>query len=312
MRIVQSKAIDVTDWRRDDEAYPEGARDKTLIYCSSSSSHSFLRSNHPYLFKRSSNRYSEQFWVEIFAYHLGMEMQIPVPPAFAAYDNKRNQSGALIEWFLDPLRDEIYISGGDCCQQYLPHFDRKKGTQHNFQTVSQIFGGLDKGDSNLNGYWKNYWAKILTFDALIGNTDRHQDNWGIIITPSRLTMRIAPAFDNGTAMGHEIFPNKFSHYENDQYIKKYVSKGWHHMKWSIEDAFPMGHLKMLQTFAGHYPETHQVMVNCLRSVNYDTFKNILGNLTALETPVQLTTERANFMLKLLQFRHQYLLHGLEK
>jgi hypothetical protein len=57
-----------------------------------------------------------------------------------------------------------------------------------------------------------FWAKALTFDALIGNTDRHQDNWGIIITrqteaPNKIKkMRISPVFDNGTSMGHEISP----------------------------------------------------------------------------------------------------------
>jgi hypothetical protein len=242
-------------------------------------------------------------------------MGVPVPPAFAAYDSKRNQSGTLIEWFLNPiplLGDEIYTPGGDYCQQYIESFDRKKGKQHNFETIAQIFNELDSLD------WKNDWAKILLFDALIGNTDRHQDNWGIIVTPqqgnlaSNKKMRISPVFDNGTSMGHEISSAKFKNYEDSSNIERYVSKGRHHMKWSINDTMPMEHVNMLKKFTKEYPETHQLMIECLNNINPEDFKSILDMLVAFNVPVRLTAERADFMLRLLQFRYQRLLHELEK
>ncbi|HVY53230.1 MAG TPA: hypothetical protein VHA13_01785, partial [Gammaproteobacteria bacterium] len=72
------QAVDIADWRRDEEfaQYPEGARDKTLVYCPSHAEIPFLP-NHHYLFKRSSKRAPEQFWMEIIAYHLGLQMDIP-------------------------------------------------------------------------------------------------------------------------------------------------------------------------------------------------------------------------------------------
>ncbi len=324
MILVQSidQAIDVSDWRRHEELgeYPEGARDKTLLYCPSSTPGDFLKAGHRYLFKRSSHRYPEQFWAEILAYRLGASMGIAVPPAFVAYDSKRNQSGALIEWFLEqitPLNDENYVPGGDYCQQYILDFDRKKGGQHNFETVSQIFEDLIKKYPYFNENWKNFWAKTFAFDALIGNTDRHQDNWGIILTPFQgdtlqEKIRISPVFDNGTSMGSEITSNKFNFYSSDDNLKRYILKGWHHMKWRLHDRSSAGHLEMLMKFADCYPETRQLMVDYLRKVNNDTFKSTLQVLVEFDVPVRLTPERAAFMLRLLQFRHQYLLHELEK
>src|SRR6266498_2244439 len=106
MEIIQpiDQPVNVTDWLQDEEfaQYPEGARDKTLLYCPNPSPFDFLKADHRYLFKRSSPRYPEQFWTEILAYRLGAHMDIDVPPAFVAYDSKKNQSGALIEWFLNP------------------------------------------------------------------------------------------------------------------------------------------------------------------------------------------------------------------
>lgn len=172
MKIFQptSQPVDVAEWRRDEEyaQYPEGARDKTLVYSPNPRSYDFLKANHRYLFKRSSHRYPEQFWMEILAYRLGTLMGVPVPATFVAYDSKEKQSGALIEWFyLDPISQsrmrsaqsiavaqgikvqkedpikpdnfEDYIPGGDFCQQLIRDFDRRKGAQHNFETVMQIF-----------------------------------------------------------------------------------------------------------------------------------------------------------------------------
>lgn len=321
-----NQPIDVANWRRDEEfaQYPEGARDKTLLYCPIPAPYAFLKVGHRYLFKLSSPRYPEEFWAEIIAYRLGTKMDIDIPPAFVAYDSKTNQSGALIEWFLRPiglLSSEDYIAGGDYCQQYIPNFDRKKGKQHNFETVCQIFEDLCKKYPSFHEDWKKYWAKAFLFDALIGNTDRHQDNWGIIIqnphgilaplNPKNEEIRISPVFDNGTSMGREISQNKFKYYDENDHLMKYISKGWHHMKWNLNGQ-QMGHIKMLQKLIEQYPETRKIMLNCLEKVSGETFKTIFDDLTAFTIPVKLTAERAAFMLKLLQFRHQHLLVELEK
>ena len=168
IKQLANQAVDVSDWIRDEEfaEHPEGARDKALLYCPSSRPFDFLKANRRYLFKLSSHRYPDQFWMEILAYLLGAEMNVLLPPAFVAYDSKKKQSGALIEWFLEKISyttlerlsprdgvdakriifmlDENHIPGGDYCQKYISNFDRKKGKEHNFQTVSQIFEDLNK------------------------------------------------------------------------------------------------------------------------------------------------------------------------
>lgn len=302
------QAIDIADWQRDEELtqYPEGARDKVLLYCPDPAPYGFLKAGHQYFFKLSSSRYPEQFWMEIFAYILSIKMGIEVPPAFVAYDSNKNKSGALIEWFLKST-SEKYIAGGDYCQRYFQNFDRKKGAQHNFEMIVQIFSDLERHDK-LKNDWKVFWAKALVFDALIGNTDRHQDNWGII---KNSEIRIAPVFDNGTSMGHEIFSKNFHLFETSDYIEKYVSKGKHHMKWSVDNN-AQGHCDLLQKLISKYPETRAVVISCLNTVNNETFKNILDNLAQFKVPTQLSMERACFMLKLLKYRHQRLLNKLEK
>jgi hypothetical protein len=321
MQIIQQpdQVIDIAKWQRDEEfaEYPEGARDKTLIYCPKPVPFSFLTAGHRYLFKLSNRRYVEQFWVEIFTYHLGLKMKIPVPPAFVAYDSRQKQAGALIEWFLNKSSHETFIPGGDYCQQYLPDFNRKKGTQHNFKTVSQIFEDINNKYSHSKVNWKNFWAKTFLLDALIGNTDRHQDNWGILESvvyeheQSSEQIRIAPVFDNGTSMAHEIFAEKFHLFNDDKYLERYALKGAHHIRWTLSD-IPCGHVELLNKIIDKYPETRCLMISCLKKVDAKFFENILDSLTKFHVPVMLSKNRAIFMLKLLEFRHQNLLNALEK
>ncbi len=326
MDIIQlsNQPVNITDWFKHEEfsPYPEGARDKTKLYCPTPSPYPFLKAEQQYLFKRSSDKYPEQFWVEILAYRLGSQMTVPVPPAFVAYDCNENQAAALIEWFL--LLGERSTPGGDYCQRYIPDFDRKKGKQHNFETVSYIFNALQVANSTVNIAWKTYWAKAFLFDALIGNTDRHQDNWEVIESSELIDgqisnfkkIRTSPVFDNGTSMGHEIRASDFQKYEDKNILERYVLKGTHHMKWSLSDVScmkrGMQHNEILAKFIELYPEARQIMLDCLYKVNDEFFKKVLGELVEFDVSAKLTTERANFMLKLLTLRHQRLLNQLEK
>ncbi len=305
--------IDVIDWAMVEEyaQYPEGARVKALLLCPESQSFKFLRANHRYLFKQSSHNYPEQYWMEIFAYYLGMAMRVPVPPAFVAYNSSNGKTAALIEWFLFSNTEES-ISGGDFCTRYIPNYDRKKGTQHNFQSVIKIFSDLES-ENNVNLNWIEYWAKTFVFDALIGNTDRHQDNWCVIEDKhnNNKLIRIGPVFDNGTSMGHEILKEDFQKYDDKKVLDRYIAKGWHHMRWAVEEKQPK-HRELLIRFLQAYPEKKSTLLDCLAPINEDLLKSIFINLIKFDVPVQLTADRADFMLKLVARRQLLLIEELDR
>ena len=48
----------------------------------------------------------------------------------------------------------------------------------------------------------DWFAGYLVLDALIGNTDRHQDNWATIRSPAG--ERLSPSFDHASCLGFQV------------------------------------------------------------------------------------------------------------
>ena len=47
----------------------------------------------------------------------------------------------------------------------------------------------------------------LMLDTLVGNTDRHHENWGIVVLPDR-GVHLAPTFDHASSLGCHLLDNK--------------------------------------------------------------------------------------------------------
>jgi hypothetical protein len=232
------------NWEPDPEYdgfFPKGARSKSVFHSSGEVLHDFLIPNYRYLFKESIERHPAQYWSEIVAYRVSQFLDVNVPPAFVATykDNQTGRvvSGALIEWFYDTKNPSFleYKEAGDFLSLMRPGFDRKKGKDHNFQDNVWFLNALSKHDKFImSKHWLAEYLSMFLFDIIIGNTDRHQDNWGVIIEKTdtkKGKVRLSPAYDNGTSLGYEILDDKIPQFiTNAQQRLAYIYRGKHHIK----------------------------------------------------------------------------------
>ncbi len=308
----QGEPVDVGRWQADEEfaVYPEGARDKGLLYSPDPSPHRFLVPNHRYLFKHAFNRYPDQFWAEIIAYRMGCLLGVAVPPAFVAWNSTTGVCGALIEWFLDYPGEpgERYVAGGDIMASMIRGYDRKGGRQHNFEAIERYLTVLERG-GQLGDDWLTWWCDTLLFDALIGNTDRHQDNWGLLWTTDGQA-RMAPVFDNGTSLGHEICPSKMPGFADTLRRDRYIDRGTHHMRWHITDKTRAQHVSLIQRLLEYSPGLREHIKNRLMGFNTETIRGIIIGMTEFEIPIPLSPVRAVFVCRLTEARHQVLINAL--
>lgn len=308
----QVDVIDVAGWCEveGNAPYPEGTREKSLYSCPQPAPCEYLIPNHRYLFKKSNNRYAEQFWVEILAYRIGSILGVSVPRAFAAHNSNTGECAALIEWFYGypDKQPEYFTPGGDILQRVMRNYDRRKGLDHNFETVSRIMNVLTHAGV-LREDWKEYWAKTFMFDSLIGNTDRHQDNWGITWKYDDKDIEVvvlSPAFDNGTSMGHEIASTNLNKFEDPGKLSRYVYRGSHHMKWRQRDTEKIPLSESLRLLSTIYPLTTEAVSLSLAKLTHRQIEDTIMSLTQIHMPVPLTEARAKFMISLLKYRHSLL------
>lgn len=309
--------INVSNWKMDDEfsVYPEGARDKTLFHSPEHSSHRFLVPSHRYLYKLAVRRHPEQFWTEIIAYHVGCLLGIPVPPAFVAFDDNNETCGALIEWFLDyPEQNEkeYFIAGGDIMISFIPSYERKKGQQHHFTIIERYLGTLEKSNDVDMAEWQLFWCDMLLFDALIGNTDRHQDNWGLLwqLLP-KPKVRMAPVFDNGTSLGYEILEKNMADFSTPNRMLNYISKGRHHIRHQLNDEHPAQHIELLVLLANKYPVMAERIRDKLTAFDITALKATIDYCTGFNIRIPLTEKRAAFVCHLIESRYSAIIEKLK-
>ena len=309
---IQLAPVDVCSWEQDAlfGVFPQGARAKLAYLSPEDVTDAFLIPQHRYLFKRSKNSYPDQFWGEVVAYRIGQLVGVDVPPAFAAMDSTTGISAALIEWFYKDGA-ETFSHAGDFLPRIRPGFDRERGADHNLADCQRLLDAWARA-RRLQDDWTVWWGKALVFDALIGNTDRHQDNWGLIFTTDKETKtrlaRLSPYFDNGTSLGHERFTERVAGWGGREF-DMYLSKGKHHVRWAHKDEGSRSHFDLVARFAEKWPTARPAMRDML-SFSDEELHRCAEDLLELKLTVPLSVERLGWMMKLTLLRRQRLIEAL--
>ena len=141
--------------------------------------------NTQYYFKQSLKKdkkdYKYEFWSEIIASEIGLALGFDVLPYHLAI--RGDEAGCLSKSMIVQGKEEL-VEGGKFIQGFDNTFnpdDRALRHQYDFDLV---MGALDA--FGLNKYAKDI-LEILVFDAIIGNSDRHQENWAIITEHTQLS-----------------------------------------------------------------------------------------------------------------------------
>ena len=68
------------------------------------------------------------------------------------------------------------------------------------------------------------FAGYLVLDAIVGNTDRHHENWGLLIRRTGLNfrVRIAPSFDHASSLGRELSDEQRKRRLDEERVEDYT------------------------------------------------------------------------------------------
>ncbi len=152
-------------------------------------------------------------WAEVLAYHLAQLVGVPAPLVeFAERDGAR---GIVCRLMNDPDAEEL-VHGNELLGDATPNYDPTQLREHPLYTVPAVEAVLR--DSlppasppeleSFDGF--DVWAGYLLFDAWIANTDRHHENWGVLVHRRTGAVTLAPSFDHGSSLGFNVMAEQLS------------------------------------------------------------------------------------------------------
>lgn len=164
---------DISEWQRNFHYSTGGTRSKMIVIKPDTYDEYFFKGS-----KETPNgeiRYPTEFWSEIVSSKIGQALGFPMLDYNIAYDERHKQkigclSKSMILSSENKLTEGInYLTGYN--PSYNPETDKSK---YNFQFIKSALQSF-----SLEQYLKNI-IEIIVFDSIVGNSDRHQENWGII------------------------------------------------------------------------------------------------------------------------------------
>ena len=336
--IDLSQVINIDGWEID-STDPGGSRSKKTVFEKGT--------KRLYVFKEPKKRQQAQIWSELIAsYIAGDLLGWPVQQSKIAISN--GKAGNLLEYIYNKKSDG-FMHGEAFCKTIDRTYDVKAGRRHTWQLIKKI-GKKYMIRQSLHEDYFQFWARAIAFDTLISNTDRHAQNWSVIIKdlliafkkpgkidPSKLVMKMAPLYDNAASMGCEYDAKGLEKwFDNDQIkpakVKNYIENGRHHLsnreKWHYfkdiyqaifkvspknkQNRFPFEAL--CQRVLSEQPQT-RAEFEAIAALDLSRLDPILNDIMAMKNlpaEAMLSKKQAKVIMAILQAGQNRVKHSLEK
>lgn len=139
-------------------------------------------------------------WSEVVASQLGRRLGVPVAEVRLA--SRCDDLGVISRSVLAD-ENESLVHGNELLSEAGITTTRKDRLGYTLDAIAEVLGGVEPpaGTVEIGGGFE-WFVGYLVLDALVGNTDRHQDNWAVI--RRRAASRLSPSFDHASCLGFQI------------------------------------------------------------------------------------------------------------
>jgi hypothetical protein len=252
----------------------------------------FSRDAAMWLFKATRPGQGEH-WAEVLA--AGLAEMLGLPHAHYDLARWRDSTGVVTPRFTPEGFDLVH--GNELLAERDPTYPREgaryvRTQEHTINAVRAVIAdqrvslptswtppaGIESAADVFGGY--------LLLDAWIGNTDRHHENWGLVVNISRDERHLAPTFDHASSLGaHESDDQRSRRLESpdpgfrvEAYVQRPRVRSALYAK--VGDARPLGLIEAFAAWAGQ--ARCAPWLDRLDSVTEDAVSGVLGRLPASE------------------------------
>jgi HipA-like C-terminal domain len=218
----------------------------------------FRHNNENWLFKEARINTGED-WSEKLASEIARLLDLSTHHTeLAIWEGKR---GCAVQSFLSS-NASVLVHGNELLGGLISSYDKNKERGQADHTIDNIVSVLERlfDTDKPRRHAAFRMIGYLVFDALVGNTDRHHQNWGVVLTTQEqadkkntFSLELAPTFDHASSLGRELTDEARARRLTDKSIERYSLKARGGIFEGATAARGMSPMALAQTLAVRYP-----------------------------------------------------------
>lgn len=182
---------------------------------------------------------------------------LDIPHARVELATCHGQRGSASESFV--RGNQYLIHGNQLLTDVVSGYDPGRTFHRSSHTIENIWAAMDHvfADTGDARRARGHVAEYLVLDALIGNTDRHHENWGILRERRGKQWRdaVAPSFDHASSLGRELHDRRRDRLLTENQAGTYVERGRGAIFWSAEANYGPSPLHLVRCAAASFPDS---------------------------------------------------------
>jgi len=281
----------------------------------------FSRDGEPWLFKRIRANTGED-WAEKVSEGLCGLLNVP----HASYDlaTWRDTRGVISRSFQP--RTAAIVFGNEILFRVVPDYPRKKKGSRVFyrvpqHTVDLVMEVMENPAIQVPTDWEppegiessaDVFCGYMLLDAWIGNTDRHHENWAIVLRPSeadRIQMYLAPTFDHASSLGSHITDlersERMTTRDQGRSMEAFARRASSPFFQSKDAPKPLTTLDAFREAARRRPRAAQAWLNSLATISDEAVEHLISRIPE----ERMSRPASQFATKLLQLNRRRLLEN---
>ena len=259
-----------------------------------------------YLYKEpkkyiSTNFVTKEIWTELLAYEIGVFLGLNIPEAIPATDGEHY--GVLIKSFLkrgDAGMPAVALAEASDILSYA-----KIAHPHNLKTI-KFLSQTPIVEKNL---WTKY-RKMLIFDCIIGNNDRHDENWGLLYGSELQQLVFAPIYDNASCLTAGETDDKVELLSQDKAkLEQFVNNSKPpNLYLNDQNLKHYKHFEIMEYLLKTEPDMKELVEEMVNKDYLSYTESILAQINRIDVPevYKLTDTRCKVILQILECRQQKL------